>query len=58
MTSAGGANKHAKLPQLGLKYFAGEPSQWLTFWDSFGSTVYEKPRIAQHRYVQLLEKPS
>lgn len=49
MASAGGANKHATLPQLGLKYFSGEPSQWLKFWDSFGSTVYEKPRIAQHR---------
>ena len=27
MAGAGSANKHAKLPRLNLKYFAGEPSQ-------------------------------
>ena len=44
-TSAASRNKHAKLPRLTLKRFLGDPGQWLTFWDSFQSTVYENPEL-------------
>lgn len=43
--SAGSANKHAKLPRISLKSFSGEPSQWLTFWDSFRSAVHENTEV-------------
>lgn len=61
MESAGGANKHAKLPRLSLKYFSGEPSQWLTFWDSFRSAVHENPElhnIDKFNYLKSLLKGS
>ena len=43
--SAGSASKHAKLPRISLKTFSGEPSQWLTFWDSFRSAVHENTDV-------------
>ena len=39
------ANKHAKLPRFASKNFYGDPSQWLTFWDSFRSAVHENPEL-------------
>ena len=39
--NAGSAYKEAKVPRISLKSFSGEPSQWLTFWDSFRSAVHE-----------------
>ena len=29
------------LPKLTLKTFSGDPLEWLTFWDSFKSAVFE-----------------
>ena len=43
--SAGSAYKQAKLPRISLKSFSGEPSQWLTFWDSFRSAVHENTEV-------------
>ena len=45
--SAGSAYKQAKLPRISLKSFSGEPSQWLTFWDSFRSAFHENTEV-QH----------
>lgn len=61
MANARSANKHAKLPRLNLKYFAGEPSQWMTFWDSFRSAVHENPElhnIDKFNYLKSLLKGS
>lgn len=61
MASAGGANKHAKLSRLSLKYFSGEPSRWLTFWDSFRSAVHETPDLHntdEFNYLKSLPKVS
>ena len=51
------ANKHAKLPRLTLKNFYGDPSQWLTFWDSFRSAVHDNPelhKIDKFNYLRSL----
>ena len=59
--SAGGANKHVKLPRLSFASFSGEPSQWLTFWDSFKSAVHENPElnnINKFNYLKSLLKGS
>ena len=55
VASRGSANKHAKLPRLTLKSFAGDPSQWITFWDSFRSAVHENSglhAIDKFNYLQ------
>ena len=46
-TSATSGNKHStrKLPRLTLKSFLGDPGQFLTFWDSFRSSVHENPEL-------------
>ena len=41
IASGGSENKHVKPLRLTLKSFAGDPSQWITFCDSFRSAVYK-----------------
>ena len=39
-TSAG---SHVKLPKLSLKKFGGDLTKWMTFWDTFESSVHNNP---------------
>ena len=35
-----------KLPKLSLKKFAGDSTPWMTFWDSFNSSVHTNPVLS------------
>ena len=34
-----------KLPKLSLKRFNGDLAKWITFWDTYESTVHENPSL-------------
>ena len=44
-----GSSRHTgskvKLPKLILKRFSGDPTNWMTFWDSFESAVHTNPDL-------------
>ena len=44
-----------KLPKLQLTYFNGDPTKWMTFWDSFSSTIHESTNLSnidKFKYLQ------
>ena len=43
--SPGHHGPRVKLPKLVLKRFAGDPTEWTTFWDSFESAVHTNPDL-------------
>ena len=56
--------KHAnktKLPKLSLPRFNGDPTKWLSFWDSFSSAIDENDDLSdvdKFQYLRsLLEGP-
>ena len=47
----------AKLPKLTLPKFAGDPTEWTTFWDSFSSAIHisgELSEIDKNQYLKSL----
>ena len=55
-----GSRAHAtvkvKLPKLSLTIFDGNPTQWITFWDSFQSTIHEHPDLSNVDKLKYLQK--
>ena len=48
-----------KLPKLALKRFNGDLTKWVTFWDSFESSIHNNPGIDRFNYLNtLLEGPA
>lgn len=45
-TPSPGFTPQVKLPKLSLKRFAGDSTQWMTFWDSFNSSVHSNPVLS------------
>ena len=45
----------AKLPKLTLPKFAGDPTEWTTFWDSFSSAIQFKRGTQRNRQISVLE---
>ena len=44
-----------KLPKLTLSSFNGDPAQWISFWDSFASTIHSNSSLAEidkFKYLQ------
>ena len=48
------ANK-AKLPKLTLPKFAGDPTKWTTFWDSFNSGIHSNEELNEVDKFQYLK---
>ena len=36
-----------KLPKLSLKKFEGDLTKWMTFWDTFKSSVHNNPSLSK-----------
>ena len=47
---------NVKLPKLSLSLFDGNPTEWITFWDSFQSTVHEHPQLSKVDKFKYLQK--
>lgn len=45
-TASGGCSPRVKLPELSMKRFDGDMSQWMSFWDSFSSSVHENSTLS------------
>ena len=41
------AGLHVKLPKLSLKKFGGDLTKWMTFWDTFESSVHNNPSLSK-----------
>ena len=54
--SASQVTTNVKLPKLSLTLFNGNPTEWLTFWDSFKSTVHEHPQLSKVDKLKYLQK--
>ena len=37
---------HVKLPKLSIKKFNGDLMKWVTFWDSFDSSIHSNPSLS------------
>ena len=37
---------HIKLPKISIKKFGGELTKWVTFWDSFDSSIHTNPNLS------------
>ena len=37
---------HVKLPKLSIKKFNGDLTKWVTFWDSFDSSIHKNPSLS------------
>ena len=37
---------HVKLPKLSIKKFNGDLTKWVTFWDSFDSSIHSNPSLS------------
>ena len=46
MANTGNVGKQAKLSELVLKKFLGEPTEWQSFWDSFRNAVHENSGLS------------
>ena len=46
ITHSSGLIPQIKLPKLSLKKFGGDPTQWMTFWDSFDSSIHSNPTLS------------
>ena len=40
-------SRKAKLPKLTLPKFAGDPTEWTTFWDSFSSAIHLSEELGE-----------
>ena len=40
-------SRKAKLPKLTLPKFAGDPTEWTTFWDSFSSAIHLSEELSE-----------
>lgn len=49
------ANNKAKLPNLTLLKFAGDPTKWTTFWDSFSSAIHSNEGLNGVEKFQYLK---
>ena len=45
----------AKLPKLTLPKFAGDPTEWTTFWDSFSSAIHLSEELSEIDKLQYLK---
>ena len=51
-----------KLPKLSIKKFSGDLTRWVTFWDSFNSSIHENPTLSSvdkfrlPSWTQLLQR--
>ena len=45
----------AKLPKLTLPKFAGDPTEWTTFWDSFSSAIHLREELSEIDKFQYLK---
>ena len=45
----------AKLPKLTLPKFAGDPTEWTTFWDSFSSAIHLSEELSEIDKFQYLK---
>lgn len=37
---------HVRLPKLSIRRFSGDLTKWVTFWDSFNSSIHENPTLS------------
>ena len=49
------ASNKAKLPKLTLPRFAGDPTKWTTFWDSFSSAIHSSEELNEVDKFQYLK---
>ena len=59
--SNGSKSKYAKLPKLVLKHFPGEPSPWLSFLNSYESSIHtndDLSHVDKFNYLKTLLKVS
>ena len=50
-----------KLPKLSIKKFGGDLTKWVTFWDTFNSSIHSNPTLSsvdKFNYLMLLEESS
>ena len=40
------ANPHVRLPKLTIKKFNGDLTKWVTFWDTFNSSIHTNPTLS------------
>ena len=55
-TSTSQVITNVRLPELSLTLFNGNPTEWLTFWDSFKSTAHEHPQLSKVDKLKYLQK--
>ena len=55
MANTGNVGKQAKLPELVLKKFLGEPTEWQSFWDSFRNAVHENSGLSDINKLNYLK---
>ncbi|XP_011404377.1 PREDICTED: uncharacterized protein LOC105312992 [Amphimedon queenslandica] len=53
-TAGGGCSPKIKLPELSMKRFDGDMSQWMSFWDSFSSSVHENSTLSDVEKLNYL----
>ena len=48
-------NSKIKLPKLEIKKFSANPGEWVTFWDSFQSTIHTSGQLTDTQKFQYLK---
>ena len=46
LSIAHGVTSQVKLPKLSIKRFNGDLTKWVTFWDSFSSSIHSNPTLS------------